>query len=92
VLTFLSRLKYYIILLWISSLLLSLLSELGIYFSPIKATTEESSCIKYDSSEEIISINCKGANLTGVYNQLKDPNLLRKDVDSEGVRFSKTIY
>jgi len=85
VLTFRSRLKYYIILLWISPLLLSLLSELGIYFSPIQATTEESSCIKYDSSEEIISISCKGANLTGVYNQLKDPNLLRKDVDSDGV-------
>jgi hypothetical protein len=33
----------------------------------------------------LLSISCKGTNLTGVYNQLKDPNLFRKDVDSDGV-------
>ena len=85
----LSRLKYHIILLWISPLLLSLLSELGIYLPPTQATTEdtseESSCIRYDSSERIISIGCEGANLTDVYNQLKDPNLLHKEVDSDKV-------
>src|SRR5215204_3920526 len=82
---FLLQPKYYIVLLWAPLLLLSVLIELEIYFSPIQATTTDASCIRYDSSEKVISITCKGANLTGVYNQLKDPNLLRKGVDGDGV-------
>jgi mannuronan 5-epimerase len=82
---FLLQPKYYTVLLWAPLLLLSVLIELEIYFSPIQATTTDASCIRYDSSEKVISITCKGANLTGVYNQLKDPNLLRKGVDGEGV-------
>src|SRR5215204_1521398 len=82
---FLLQPKYYIVLLWAPLLLLSVLTELEIYFSPIQATTTDASCIRYNSSEKVISITCKGANLTGVYNQLKDPNLLRKGVDGDGV-------
>src|SRR5215208_3042599 len=82
---FLLQPKYYIVLLWAPLLLLSVLIELEIYFSPIKLQQTDASCIRYDSSEKVISITCKGANLTGVYNQLKDPNLLRKGVDGDGV-------
>src|SRR5215217_5998305 len=82
---FLLQPKYYIVLLWAPLLILSVLIELEIYFSPIQATTTDASCIRYDSSEKVISITCKGANLTGVYNQLKDPNLLCKGVDGDGV-------
>jgi parallel beta-helix repeat protein len=79
---FLFKARCYICLLSIMPLLLS---ESEIYLSPAQATTSESSCVTYDPSEEIISITCKGANLSGVYNQLKDPNLLRKEVGSDEV-------
>lgn len=80
---FLFKAKRNIFLLSILPLLL--LSESEIYLSPAQATSSESSCITYDSSEEIISITCKGANLSGVDHQLKDPDLLRKEVDGDGV-------
>jgi mannuronan 5-epimerase len=77
------KVKGYFFLLSILPLLL--LSESEIYPSPTQATTSESSCVTYDSSEEIISITCKAANLSGVYHQLKNPDLLRKEVDGHGV-------
>jgi len=35
------------------------------------------SCIIYDSTENAIRINCESANLTYIYNQLQDPDLLQ---------------
>lgn len=64
----------------------SLLAGSGVYLSPAQDTsTTDSSCVTYDSSEKIISITCKGSNLTGIYSQLKDTNLLRKEADGNGV-------
>jgi mannuronan 5-epimerase len=44
---------------------------------PIQQDT--SSCVTYDSSENIIYINCKSTNLTGVFNELRNPELLGKE-------------
>src|SRR5215213_5223801 len=38
-----------------------------------------SSCITYDSSDNIIRITCNSASLTDIYNQLKDTNALNKE-------------
>src|SRR5215208_3412138 len=38
------------------------------------------SCIIYDSTENAIRINCESANLTYIYNQLQDPDLLHKEI------------
>jgi mannuronan 5-epimerase len=67
-------------------LLLSLSSTLLVYFSSssssssfAQVTESTSSCIRYDSSEKIITITCKSANLTDIDNQLKDPGILHKE-------------
>jgi hypothetical protein len=41
-------------------------------------------CITYDSTENAIRINCKYINLTDIYNQLQDPDLLHKET-TDGV-------
>jgi parallel beta-helix repeat protein len=59
--------------------LLSLSSTILVYFSSSSSsqiTESTSSCITYDSSEKIITITCKSANLTDIDNQLKDPGIL----------------
>jgi mannuronan 5-epimerase len=74
-------------------LLLSLSSTLLVYFSSssssfAQVTESTSSCIRYDSSEKIITITCKSANLTDIDNQLKDPGILHKETgaaDDTGV-------
>jgi poly(beta-D-mannuronate) C5 epimerase len=43
---------------------------------------EPEACITYDSEENTIRIECEYANLTGVYNQLKDPDLLHKETEN----------
>ena len=42
--------------------------------------TDSGSCITYDSTENVIRIDCEHANLTGVYDQLQDQDLLHKEV------------
>jgi mannuronan 5-epimerase len=42
--------------------------------------TDSGSCITYDSTENAIRIDCEHANLTGVYDQLQDQDLLHKEV------------
>jgi len=37
------------------------------------------SCITFDSEENVITISCRSANPTDIYNQLKDLNVLYKD-------------
>jgi hypothetical protein len=39
----------------------------------------ESSCVTYDSTENTIRISCGFADLTGISNQLKNPDLLHKE-------------
>ena len=66
-------------------LLLSLSLTLLVYFSSsssssfAQVTESTSSCVTYDSSEKIITITCKSANLTDIDNQLKDPDILHKE-------------
>src|SRR5215216_2840544 len=45
---------------------------------------ESDSCVRYDSTENEIRINCESANLTDIYNQLQDPDLLHKET-TDGV-------
>jgi parallel beta-helix repeat protein len=35
--------------------------------------------VTYDSSEKVIIVNCESTNLTGIYNQLRDSALLRRE-------------
>jgi mannuronan 5-epimerase len=63
----------------------SLLAGLGIYLSLAQATPADSSCITYNPSEKVISITCKGINLTDIYNQLKDTDLLSKEANVDKV-------
>ena len=58
---------------------ISLLATLLVYSSLAQVTESSSSCITYDSTEKIITITCKHANLTDVYNAVKDPNILHKE-------------
>ena len=60
-------------------LFLSLLATLVVYSSLAQVTESRSSCITFDSIERIITIACKHANLTDIYNALKDPNILHKE-------------
>src|SRR5918994_1639884 len=72
-----------------------LLAIFSIYFysSSVHATTfdsssseieesipdESSNCVVFDSEERIIAINCKTANLSEIYNQLNDTDIIRSD-------------
>lgn len=60
-------------------LFLSLLATLVVYSSLTQVTESRSSCITFDSIERIITIACKHANLTDIYNTLNDPNILHKE-------------
>jgi mannuronan 5-epimerase len=54
-------------------------------------TTASSSCINYDQSARLIIVTCASANLSDVYNELKDPSILdiQKQRDSDS-SFSPT--
>jgi mannuronan 5-epimerase len=54
-------------------------------------TTASSSCINYDQSARLIIVTCTSANLSDVYNELKDPSILdiQKQRDSDS-SFSPT--
>jgi hypothetical protein len=56
----------------------------GILFQIQKASAqnqymESDSCVTYDSADNTIRISCGFADLTGINNQLKDPDLLYKE-------------
>ena len=65
------------------TIFISLLSSttLPIYSSSFVQIEESSSggCIRYDSEERTITVNCKSANLTDIDNQLKDSRILHKE-------------
>jgi len=42
-------------------------------------------CISYDSVERLITVSCKSATLTDIYNQLNDPAVLNKEPQRNGV-------
>ena len=57
-------------------------------FSEVKAQQEGGTpltagngngCISYDSVERLITVSCKSATLTDIYNQLNDPSILNKE-------------
>ena len=73
----------------IISLLSSLLVITGLIdFSKVKAQQQEGAlpatgngngCIKYDSVRRMITVSCRSATLTDIYNQLNDPAVLNKE-------------
>src|SRR5689334_24900503 len=42
-------------------------------------------CISYDSVRRMITVSCKSATLTDIYNQLNDPSILNKEQQRNGV-------
>src|ERR1051326_3293061 len=79
----------------IISLSLSLLVITGLIdFSEVKAQQQGGTplaagngngCISYDSVERLITVSCKSATLTDIYNQLNDPSILNKEQQQNGV-------
>jgi parallel beta-helix repeat protein len=51
--------------------------------SSTQVSEPPTACITYDSTENIITITCKSANLTDIDNQLKDPNILHKETTTD---------
>ncbi|CAN5191032.1 hypothetical protein BH18THE2_BH18THE2_10200 [soil metagenome] len=68
----------------IASPILLFLSEYSnIYAQEDKEASSLSiDCVKYDSIEKTITITCHSANLTDVYNQLRDPEILKKETSA----------
>ena len=65
----------------------SLLPFLSGYFNIYAQEDEEASslstdCVKYDSIEKTITITCHSANLNDVYNELRNPEILRKETSA----------
>ena len=62
----------------------------SLYSTPILASisnspsSENSSCISFDSSERVISITCETSTLTDIYNQINDTSIINKET-SDGV-------
>jgi mannuronan 5-epimerase len=48
-------------------------------------TTNNTSCISYDPVRILITVSCKSATLTDIYNQLQNPDVLNKDPQHQGV-------
>ena len=46
---------------------------------------ESNSCVTYDSTDNTIRISCGFTDLTGINNQLKDPDLLHKETVKGGL-------
>jgi mannuronan 5-epimerase len=69
---------------WISivPIFQGILPQLQTTDAQLQQDTESSFCITYDSTQNAIRINCESANLTEVYHQLKDPDLLHKETDN----------
>ena len=78
----------FILFLLISILIVSsLLPFHSGYFNIYAQEDEEESslsidCVKYDSIEKTITITCHSANLTDVYNQLRNPEILKKETST----------
>jgi mannuronan 5-epimerase len=67
----------------LSALLMIFSLAITLYYVPIYQevmaqpdTTASSSCINYDQSARLIIVACTSANLSHVYNELKDPSIL----------------
>src|ERR1041385_7121844 len=79
----------------IISLSLSLLVITGLIdFNEVKAqhhggtplaAGNGNNCINYDSVRRLITVSCKSATLTDIYNQLNDPAVLNKEQQRNGV-------
>lgn len=78
----------FILFLLISILIVSsLLPFHSGYFKIYAQEDEEESslsidCVKYDSIEKTITITCHSANLTDVYNELRNPEILKKETST----------
>jgi len=65
----------------VAVIILSLLSISSVYSSSTTQITEpSSSCITYDSDANTITITCKYVNLTDIDNQIRNPDILHKEI------------
>lgn len=51
----------------------------------VYASLPESGCINYDSSQRTVIISCSSANLSDIYNQLNNPNILSKESSTSNI-------
>jgi|GEM_PF-439843 poly(beta-D-mannuronate) C5 epimerase len=51
--------------------------------SSFPSTTTNSNCVTFDSEARVITITCSATDLTGVYDQLQDPDTLSRDNSSD---------
>src|SRR5215204_3940784 len=46
------------------------------------SSAPSSSCIAYNPEEKVITISCKAATLTDIYNHLRNPNILKREIST----------
>jgi len=46
------------------------------------SSAPSSSCIAYNPEEKVITISCKAATLTDIYNHIKNPNILKREIST----------
>src|SRR2546421_505260 len=44
-------------------------------------TADNTNCISYDANRRLITVSCKSATLTDIYNQINNPDVLEKVQD-----------
>lgn len=49
------------------------------------STADNTNCISYDANRRLITVSCKSATLTDIYNQIHNPDVLDKDAQQKGV-------
>jgi mannuronan 5-epimerase len=43
-------------------------------------------CVEYEPTQKLIKINCQSVRLTDIYNHLKNPGILDKEITTQGIR------
>ena len=62
-----------------------LLLFVSISINFVSASLPVSGCINYDSSQRTVIISCASANLSDVYNQLHDNNIIHKESSNDNI-------
>jgi mannuronan 5-epimerase len=68
----------------LAAVVLTLSSMSAVYSSSPNEITESSSCITYDTDVNIITITCNHVTLTDIDNEIRNPDILRKE-STDGV-------
>src|SRR5690348_14932693 len=66
------------LLLLLLSLLTNFMNDVYDAYSVPSPSSPSSSCISYNPTIKLITVGCKSANLTDIYNQINDPTILSK--------------